>query len=480
MFTVETAPVVLSEEQIESVHAAAMTVLEEVGTNVDHEGALELLREAGQAVDGNRVRWDREFVMEMVERAPGSFSVHSRNPQRTITVGGGSCVLAPSGGSPFVSDLDDGRRDGTIADHDRLVKLAHTADLLTCLQGGTVEASDLSYMSRHMDMDYSCLRWSDKPYVCYGTSGPKARDAVELAAIANGGHEKIAAEPAIIGVVNSNSPLVWDDLMVGALLEWARANQPIMVTPFLLVGGTAPVSIAGSLAMQVVEALTGVALAQLVRPGVGCVFGSFLTALDMRTGSPAFGAPESMFGTIAGAQLARHYKLPFRGGGGLVSSNAVDAQAASETMMMLWSTKLAATDFVLHAAGWLEGGLVTSLEKMALDLELLTMFRRLEQGIGFSEEEMALDAIREVGPGGLFLAADHTLEHYKQWLTMSPVFLTASYETWKKRGMPTAEQQANAQWKRMLESYEDPGLDEAIDAELGEYIGRRRTELGDD
>src|SRR6476620_11131149 len=256
-----------------------MTILEEIGTDVRDEPALELLRGCGQRVDGERVRWDREFVMEMVAQAPPSFTLVPRNPERAVTIGDGSLVLAPVGGSPFCSDLERGRREGTYDDHVELVKLAHAADLLTCLQGGTVEASDLSENTRHMDMDHSILRWSDKPYVCYGTSGPKARDAVELAAIACGGRERIERTPAIMGVVNPNSPLVWDFLMVDALYEWARANQPVIVTPFLLAGATAPVSVAGGLALQVAEALTGIALVQLIRRGAPALFGSRFAAV---------------------------------------------------------------------------------------------------------------------------------------------------------------------------------------------------------
>src|SRR6478609_5181751 len=277
MFTPENAPAVLSGEQLQAIHDQAMTILEEIGTDVRQEQALELLKAHGQKVDGERVRWDREFVMEMLAKAPASFTLRPRNPDREVTIGGGSLVLAPVGGSPFAHDLERGRRDGTMADHVELVKMAH--------------AADLDENSRHMDMDYSILRWSDKPHVCYGTSGPKARDAVNLAAIACGGREAIERTPAVMGVVNPNSPLVWDRLMVDALTEWASANQPVIVTPFLLAGATAPVSVAAGLSLEVAEALSGVALIQAIRPGAPCLFGSFFTAVDMRSGAPALGTP---------------------------------------------------------------------------------------------------------------------------------------------------------------------------------------------
>jgi trimethylamine--corrinoid protein Co-methyltransferase len=261
--------------------------------------------------------------------------------------------------------------------------------------------------------------------------------------------------------------------MTDALMVWAEWGQPIVVTPFLLAGGTSAVSVAGALAQQVAEALSGVALAQLIRPGVPCLYGSFFTALDMRTGSPAFGTPESVFGVLAGAQLARRYGLPFRGGGGLASSNAVDAQAAAETQMMLWATWLAGTDVVLHAAGWLEGGLTGSFEKFALDVELLRQFDRQARGIGFTDEELAFDALKELGPGGLFLASGHTMSQFKEWLYMSPLFQTPDFATWETMGSEDTAQRANAAWKQLLETYEDPGLDPAIDEALQAYMAKQ-------
>jgi trimethylamine--corrinoid protein Co-methyltransferase len=283
-------------------------------------------------------------------------------------------------------------------------------------------------------------------------------------------------DTVLMGIVNPNSPLIWDFRMTDALFVWAESNQAVVVTPFLLAGATSPVSLAGGLAQQVAECLSGVALAQLVRPGVPCLYGSFFTVTDMRTGSPAFGTPESVLAILAGSQLARRYRLPFRGGGGLASSNAVDAQAASESAMMLWATFLANTDVVLHAAGWLEGGLTASLEKLALDVELLDQFRLQQAGISFTDEELAFDAIAETGPGGLWLAAPHTREHFKEWLYMSPMFETTDFATWDTMGRRSTEQAANDRWKALLASYEDPGLDPAVEKELREYIEKRKLD----
>ncbi len=467
----------LNEAQLDLVDENAMKILEEIGVEMRQPEALRLLESEGQRVEGTRVRFDRHFVREMVSKAPSSFVLHSRNEDRSVTLGNGSLVHTPSGGSPFCSDLERGRRDGTIADHVELVKMTHAARQLTCQQSGVVEAADLDDRSRHLAMDYAILRYSDKPYICYGGSGRRAADAVELAAITCGGREALEQAPRLIGVVNSNSPLVWDGAMLDALSVWAEANQAIAVTPFLLVGATAPVSLAAGLAQQVAEALSGISLAQLIRPGTPCLYGSFLSAVDMRSGGPALGMPEGVLGTIAGGQLARRYGLPYRGGGGLCSGMAVDAQAASESLNMLWATYLSACDLVLHAAGWLETGLTTSYEKLVLDLEVISMLEVMRGGIAFDDEHFALDAIKDEGPGGMFLAAPHTLEHFREWVFMSPLFRSDAYVNWVKQGQPTADQRATALWKKLLDSYEDPGLDEGVDEELSSFVAKREEEL---
>ena len=475
--TFVTEPVsVLTDEQLDTIHETAMRICEEIGLDVLHDGMRERLAAAGLSVDEERVRFDRGFVMEQVATAPRTFDLRARNPQRTVTVGGGTPLWMNVGGPPFASDVDGGRRSGTLEDHDRFIRLTQAAAPLNCVQTGAVEAQELDVAMRHMDMEYSTIRWSDLPYTTYGTSGPKARDGIAMAAIVHGGRDAIETSPALMGIVNSNSPLVWDLRMTDALIAWAEANQAIAVTPFLLSGATAPVSVSGGLAQQAAEALTGVAMAQLVRPGTPCVYGSFYTATDMRTGAPAFGTPESVLGLLAGGQISRRYGLPFRGGGGLASSNTVDAQAAAETTLMLTATMLAGADVVLHAAGWLEGGLTASFEKFALDVELLEQFGRQARGIGFTDEELAFDALKEVGPGGLYLASPHTMEHFKQWLYMSPLFTTPDFATWESMGSTDTRQRAAERWKALLDSYEDPGIDDAVDEELRAYVERRKQD----
>ena len=476
MFTPEEAPKVLSEEQLQAVHEQSMVVLEDIGLDVLWEPARAIFAEAGNKVDGVRVRFDRGWIMDMVGKVPSTFTLQARNPERSITIGGGSRIMMPVGGSPFASDLDRGRRRGSLEDHDTLVRLGHSADAIRCLQSATVEAVELPVATRHMDMDYSVIRNSDKPYTTYGASGTKVRDGIALAEIWAGGRQAIEETPAILVIINPNSPLVWDERMADALMAAAEANQPVVLTPFLLAGGTSPVSLAGALSIQVAEALSGAALAQAVRPGVPCMYGTFFTPLDMRTGSPAFGLPEGVLATLAGAQLARFYGMPYRGGGALASGNCVDAQAASEATTSLWATYLSSSDLVLHAAGWLEGGLTASFEKFALDVELLTQFERTALGIGFSDEELAKDEIALMGPGGMYLESAHTMTHFKEWVYMSPLFTTPDYNTWESMGSETLDRRANAAWKKMLESWEDPGIDPAVDESLREYIAKRKIE----
>lgn len=469
---------VLGDAGVDVVHAAAMRILADIGCEVHDDAGLELLRRAGQHVDGTRVRVDPDWLLETVAQAPAAFTVYGRSSGREVHIGGESApVLMPSGGAPFCSDGRRGRREGTIADHDELIRLTHATGVLGATQAGVVEAQDLAAGSRHLRMEYSCLRWSDRPFAAYGGSGERARDGLDLLAIAHGGLDRLRQRPAVIGIVNPNSPLVWDGLMVGALMCWAEAGQPVAVTPFLLGGASSPVTLAGALAQQTAEGLFGVALAQLTRPGAPCVFGSFTTPVDMRSGGPAFGTPEAVLATLAGGELARRYHLPYRGGGGLCSANALDSQAASESAMSLWATFLSGSHLVLHAAGWLEGGLTTSYEKLVVDAAMLRSFERIGRGVGLSDGEVAFDTMAEEGPGGMFLATDHTVERFRS-LWMSPLFRTQAYVTWQKQGGLRQDEVATTEWARVLESYEDPGIDADLDEELQAFVARRERELG--
>ena len=467
----------LSDDDMDRIHDQAMRILSEVGTEVHDDDMLVRLQAAGQSVDGTRVRWDPEFVMAQLTLAPSTFTLIGRNSERSIEMGTGALAHGNVGGPPFAYDRVRGRRDGTLADHVELIKMAQASAVLPMVQGGGVEAQDLEYTSRHLEMAYSCIRWSDRPFVIYGTSGPKARDAMTLAAIAAGGREELLARPMVVGVVNPNSPLVWDGLMVDTLVACAEFGQPVAITPFLLAGASAPVTLAAGLSLLVAETLAGVAMAQLVRVGTPCIFGCFFNGVDMRSGGPSLGLPESVLTTLAGAQLARRYGLPLRGGGALCSGIALDAQAAVESTMSLWTTYLAGCDLVLHSAGWIEGGLTASWEKFAIDVEVLRMMNRVSDGLAVDEEQLAFDTIAEVGPGGLFLAHEHTLARFRTDVFMSPLFRSQAYPNWVKLGSPEADEVATGQWQALLESYADPGIDDGVDAELRDYVDRRTREL---
>ena len=470
-----TAP--LDEASLDRIHEQALRILSDIGTEVHDDDALVMLAAAGQTVDGTRVRWDPDFVMNQLSLAPSTITITGRGHDRQVVLGGGSLAHSPVGGAPFADDRERGRRDGSIADHIELVKMAHASNRLAVLQSGTTEAQDLDYQSRHLEMDYSILRWSDRPFIIYGTSGPKARDAFTLAAIAAGGKEALVERPMAIGIVNPNSPLVWDGLMVDTLRACAELGQPVAITPFLLAGTSAPVTLAAGLSLLVAETLAGVAMAQLVRPGTPCILGTFFSGVDMRSGGPSLGLPESVLTTLAGAQLARRYGLPLRGGGALCSGIALDAQVAVESTMSMWATYLAGCDLVVHSAGWIEGGLTASYEKFAIDLEVIRMFERLTDGLIVNDDSLAFDTLAEVGPGGLFLGHEHTLERFRTDVFMSPLFRSQAYPTWVKQGSPTSEDVATGQWRALLDSYVDPGIDPAVDTEMREFIDRRTLEL---
>ena len=471
------SPTPLDGEGIERVHLQAMRLLEEVGIEVHDEEMLRLLGKHGQQCEGSRVFFDRDFVMEQLGLAPSTFELTGRNPKRAVTLGAGNLVHTPVAGPPFVFDRERGRRDGTLEAHNELLKLAHSSDSLAMMQSGTVEPVDLDYLSRHLQMDYAALRLSDRPVVLTGTSGEKMRDGLALAAIIAGGEEALIERPMTIGIVNPNSPLMWDQLMVSTLVACAEYGQPVAITPFLLAGASAPVSLASGLSLLVAETLAGIAMAQITRPGAPCIFGCFFSGVDMRSGGPSLGLPESVLTTLAGAQLAEHYGIPLRGGGALCSGIPLDAQTSAESTMSLWATYLAGCDLVVHAAGWIEGGLTASFEKFVFDLELIKMMNRLDQGLLINEEELAFDTIAEVGPGGLFMAHEHTLNRFRTDLFMSPLFRSQAFQNWSKQGSPTADEIATSQWRQLLESYDDPGIDDSIDAELQAYIERRSREL---
>ncbi len=471
---------ILSDEGLELLEHNADTILEEVGVEFrGHPRALRLLADAGAEVVGERAYFPRGLCRQLVtDSAPRSYVHHARNPERSVRIGGDATVFAPVYGPPFVRDLDGGRRYATLADFQNLVKLAYLAPALH-LSGGTIcEPVDVPVNKRHLDMIYAHLRYSDKPFMGSVTATDRAEDSVELARIAFGGD--LAGRTAMTSLINASSPLVWDASMLDAAEVYATSDQACIITPFILAGAMAPVTVAGVAAQTLAEALAGMAFVQLVKPGAPVVFGSFASSMSMQTGAPTFGTPEPTLVLLTVAALARRLGVPFRSGGSLTASKVPDAQAAYESMQTLLPTLFSGVNLALHAAGWLEGGLVASYEKLVMDADQLAMMEVLAKGVDLSDNGQALDAIRETGPGQHFLGAAHTLANFETAFCRSELADNASFEQWQEEGGSTVEQRANTRWKRQLAEYEPPPLDAAIDEELGAFIAQRKAAMPDE
>ena len=470
---------VLSLEGLEMIEANAETILEEIGVDFrDDPESLRLWHEAGADVDGHRVRIPRRMAWSLLRTAPGTFTQHARNPVRSVQVGRSNTVFAPVYGPPFVHDLDGGRRYGTIEDFRNFVKLAYLAPIIHHSGGTVCEPVDLPVNKRHLDMVYSHIRYSDKPFMGSVTAPERAADSVRMAEIVFG-EEFVADNTVLINLINSNAPLKYDGAMLGSLRTYAAANQACVVSPFIVAGAMSPVTAAGTLAQMLAEALAGMALTQLVRPGAPVVFGMFVSSMSMQSGAPTFGSPEAMLMLTAAAQLARRIGVPFRSGGALTASKIPDAQAAYESANTLLPTLLSGVNFVLHAAGWLEGGLCSSYEKFVMDADQLGMMQVIAEGIDLSEISQAMDAIREVGPGSHYLASAHTQLYFESAFYRSAVADNNSVEQWKAEGSLDAFQRANRLWKEMLAGYEEPHLDPAVDEALHAFMAERKASMPD-
>ncbi len=470
---------VLDEEGLALLERNADTILAEVGVDVHYPHARELFAANGAEVDGERVRFEPGMCREMVQRsAPATYTQHARNPERSVEIGGRNMVLAPAYGSPFIRDLDLGRRYATIGDFQNLVKLAYASPHLHHSGGTVCEPVDLPVNKRHFDMVYAHLKYSDKPFMGSVTAPERAEDTVAMARIAFG-DEYLDDHTVITSLINVNSPLAFDSTMLGSLRVYAEANQATLVTPFILAGAMSPVTVAGAATQTLAEALVGMAYAQLVRPGVPVIFGSFASSLSMQSGAPTFGTPEPSLVLYVMASLARRLGVPFRSGGHLCASKIPDAQAAYESAVTMQAAVAAGVNFVLHAAGWLEGGLAVGYEKFVLDADQCGMVAKLVEGVDLSENGQALDAIRAGQPGLHFLGNPHTLANFESAFYVSPVADNNSFEQWLEEGGKNAAQRANAIWKQMLADYEPPPLDDAIDEALADYVGRRKASFPD-
>jgi len=468
---------VLNEEALEIIEANAETVLAEIGVNfVDNPAALDRWREAGADIDGERVRIPRGLARQLCQTAPSQFTQHARNPERSVEIGGKNLVLAPVYGPPFVRDAQGGRRYATMADFEKFVKLGYMSKWLHHSGGTVCEPTDVPVNKRHLDMLYAHMSLSDKPYMGSVKEPSRARDSIEMSDILFGG---LNDRTVMTSLININSPLTFDGIMMGALEEFAAANQASIISPFIVGGAMAPVSVAGTLTQVLAEVMAGVAYSQLIRPGAPVIFGAFVTSIDMNSGAPTFGTPEAAHITYGAGQLARRLGLPYRSAGSFCGSKLPDAQAAYETANSLNVGLLSGVNFMLHSCGWLEGGLVASFEKFVMDADQLGTLHHIARGVAVDENAQAMDALREVGPGGHFLGCAHTHANFKDAFWRSEMLDYKPFETWFEEGARDTEALASARVEKLIAAYQQPHLDPSIDACLKEYIAKRKEGMPD-
>jgi trimethylamine--corrinoid protein Co-methyltransferase len=471
---------VLSADQIEAIHDASLTLLEEIGMDFLHPEALAILDRAGAQVESGteRVRFDRGLIEEAVAKAPSQFTLHARNPEHSVVIGGNHIVFATVGSAPNVSDIQGGRRDGNFRDYCDLVRLAQSLNIVHLMGGYPVEAVDLPPATRHLDCVKAFLTLSDKVAFSYSLGRTRILDGLELTKIARGiDDEQLSREPSLFTVVNTSSPLRLDGPMIEGVIEMARRNQAVVMTPFTLSGAMSPATLAGALAQQNAEALASLAFAQIVKPGAPVVYGGFTSNVDMKSGAPAFGTPEYSKAALAGGQLARRYGLPYRSSNAN-ACNVVDAQAAYESQMSLWAAVMGHANIVLHAAGWMEGGLTASFEKMVLDAEMLQMMAEFLRPIEVNQDTLGLDAIREVGPGGHFFGAAHTLARYETAFYAPILSDWRNFESWQEAGSIDATRRAHVLFKQILADYQAPPSDPATLEALDAFVARRKEAGG--
>ena len=471
---------IVSADEVEAIHQASLTILEEIGIDFHLAEARDLLAAAGAKVEpgGMRVRMDRHFVEEMVASAPSEFTLHARNPERDLVIGGNHVVFSTVSSAPNASDLENGRRPGTQADFRNFVRLAQSLNVVHFNGGYPVEAQDIPPEVRHLECLRDFVALSDKAFDVYSLSRAHILDAIEIARIGRGiSAGQMEREPTCHTVVNTSSPLRIDGAMLWGVIEMARHNQAVCVTPFTLAGAMAPVTIAGALAQQNAEALAGIVLAQVVRPGAPVIYGGFTSNVDMRTGSPTFGTPEHVRATQVGGQLARRHGIPYRSSN-VNTANCVDAQAVYESQMSLWGAVMGHANLIMHGAGWLEAGLCASFEKFIIDAEMLQLMAEYLIPVEVNDDTLALDAIREVGPGGHFFGAAHTRARYENAFYQPLISDWRIYETWNQAGALTATERAHGLYKRLLAEYQPPPLDPAIREELDAFVAKRTEEGG--
>jgi trimethylamine--corrinoid protein Co-methyltransferase len=470
----------LGVEQLEALDEAAFTILEEIGLDFLSPEAFPVLRSGGALLEpgSQRVRFDRDVIRHWLAKAPESFLLKGRDPAHDVGFGGTEMIFSLMASAPNCSDLEHGRRPGTFEDFCRFVKLGQTLNTVHVFGGYPVEPCDLPATTRHLDCQRAFIELGTKPIHAYSLGRARILDAVEIVKLGHGLDDKqLAADARILSIINTSSPLRLDGPMIEGMLELAPRNQCVVVTPFTLSGAMAPATVAGAVAQQHAEALAGLAFYQMIQPGAPCVYGGFTSNVDMKSGAPAFGTPEYFRATVISGQLARRWRLPYRSSN-VNAANTVDAQSAYESMFSLWACVAGGVNFVKHAVGWLEGGLVCSLEKAVLDAEMIQMIRQCMEPILINEDSLGLDAIREVGPGGHYFGASHTLARFEHAFYAPLISDWRNFQSWQEGGSPSAMQHAHERAKGFLEAYEQPYLEPDRKAAIDDFVERRKREGG--
>ncbi len=470
----------VSEDELEAIHEASLTILQEIGMDFLHDEAKAILKAAGADVDPNsdRVRFDKALIESKIGLAPREFTLHARNPARNVQIGGNKVAFCSVGSAPNSADRDGGRRPGNFHDYKNFMRLGQSLDAVHVWGGYPVEPVDVHASIRHLDALGAMLTLSDKPIHAYSLGKQRNLDALEMVRLARGiDGETLDREPSVFTIINSSSPLKLDTPMLEGIIQMARRNQPVVLTPFTLAGAMAPVTVVGAVAQQNAEALAGLVFHQSVNAGSTFVYGGFTSNVDMKTGAPAFGTPEYMKSALLGGQLARRYKLPYRSSN-TCAANTLDAQAAYESVFSLWGAIMGGVNLLMHGAGWMEGGLHASFEKMILDADLLGMVTEFLNPLQVNEGTLALDAIREVGPGGHYFGAAHTKARYRNAFFAPMVSDWRNYETWEEGGSPTAYDRTNAIYKDKLANYHQPEMEQSAYEALAEFIAKRKEQGG--
>lgn len=468
---------ILSEEALLRIETTADRILAEIGIEFrDDPAALDHWKRAGAEVSGALVRFEPGMLRELLRSAPAQFTQHARNPARSVEIGGRNVVFSPAYGSPFVIDLDEGRRYATMEDFRNFVRLAQASPWLHHSGGTICEPVDAPVHTRHLDMVDAHVRCSDRAFMGSVTAESRAEDSIEMARIVFG-PAFVDRHCVILGNVNVNSPLVWDGTMTASLRAYARANQAAVVVPFILGGAMGPVTSAGAIAQSLAETMAGCALTQLERPGAPVIFGNFLSSMSLRSGSPTFGTPEPAIGSMVVGQLARRLGLPLRCSGNFTTSKLPDAQAMNEGTMSMLAAIHCGANFILHSAGFLDGLLSMSFEKFVMDADFCGALHTYLDGVAVDNNQLALDAFREVGPGHHFFGCAHTLANYQTAFWDTSVADNEPYEKWEAAGREDAARRASKQWKQTLRDYEAPPLDPAVDEALADFVARRKAAL---